>query len=158
MQGVRAHSLVQALRSHMPGRKTKKKKGKKAPDCISTPPLPALVLLLCGPPCHGAGRREQGRRRGESLPPPPTPSPPRAMAGVRKRWKIRQRDRTFLEAACRCRSGPAGVDGGATEPQVQTVGPVCWPLRWQSFLEVNYLPAKQHEPQRRQSRTKADYC
>ena len=69
---MRVQSLVRAQRSHMPGRKTKKISEKKAPDCIPTPPLPAFVLPLCGPPCHGAGRREQGRRRGESLPPPIT--------------------------------------------------------------------------------------
>lgn len=106
------------------------------------PPLPSQSLTCPSVvlPASGLGA---GSREGEvgdlCLPPPP----PRATAGVRRCGKIRQRDRAFLEAACHCRSGPARVDGGATDPQVQAMGPVFRPLRWQSFLEVNYLPGKQ---------------
>ena len=96
---------------------------------------PRVVLPASG---LGAGSRE-GDLGDPCLPPPP----PRATAGVRMCGKIRPRDRAFLEAACHCRNGPARVGGGATDPQVQTVGPVFRPLRWQSLLEVNYLPAKQ---------------
>lgn len=80
------------------------------PPLLSQSLACARVVL----PATGLGAESREGDMGNPCLPPPQP---RATAGVRKCGKIRQRDRAFLEAACHCRSGPAGVDEGPQSPK-----------------------------------------
>ena len=147
---------LSGLSTKIPHARSQNQKKREKKHLTAFPPLPSQPLSC---PCvvlpavvPGEGSRE-GDVGIPCLPPDTTKSNGRGEKALENKA-----ERQDTPGACHCRSGPAGVDRGATEPQVQTVGPACWPLRWQSFLEVNYLPAKQREPQQRQSRTKADYC
>ena len=90
--------------------------------------------------CDGQ-RREPGPFPPSALTTVPTSALSQVVAS-RNAWN----QRSTLQGARRP-PAPAEVGRwrwteGATEHQVKAAGPVCRPLRWQSFLEVNYPPFK----------------